>query len=102
MNQAAQDKFVATAARLLPGFSIDRCKHASLELPALWVFRDGVQVGSCTMMAREPVEWKACRMVRGMPTSERRFIAGAAPALLSALEHIRDGAAWQREGRTST
>ena len=95
MNQGAQDKWLARASALLPGFVLDRCRHDSVDLPALWVFRDGVQVGSCSMVEWSPgaATWRVCRMQRGMPTSERRF-----DRLSEGLRHIADGAAWQREG----
>lgn len=73
------------AAKLLgSGYTVDRCRHATVKDTALWVFRDGVQVGSITLFDGA-TEWKANRMHRGMPTTERRFVS-----LADACAHISD------------
>jgi hypothetical protein len=66
------------------GYTVERCRHKTVTDTALWVFRDGVQVGSITLFDGAS-EWKANRMHRGMPTSERRYAE-----LADACSHITE------------
>jgi hypothetical protein len=83
-SPAAQHQ--AEAQSRLPAFRIDRCKHPNAGGIALWVFAADVQVGSMTLFDGASV-WKANRMWRGMPISERRFAS-----LADACEHIAGAA----------
>lgn len=87
MTDEEMDRDLAEAAGLLAraGLRVDRCRHESVEATALWVF-DGVkQIGSVSRVCPDWY-WKANRMHRGMPTSQRYF-----PYLHEAIAHITDG-----------
>jgi hypothetical protein len=58
----------------------DRCRHETVTQTTLWVFDGKRQIG---VAAREDGRWRASHMLRGMPTTERRFAT-----LLEALGHV--------------
>lgn len=81
-TQAEQDAHLAQARLLTPqNITLDRCRHETVDLTTLWVFREGRQVG--VVAHRPDGAWRGQRMYQGMPVE-----AGAAyPSLLAALEH---------------
>jgi len=82
--EAAMDRDLAEAATLLPpGLTIDRCRHESVTATSLWIFdADGKQIAS---ISRHLSDWKANRMERGMPTSQR-----FTPTLAAAIAHLTE------------
>lgn len=66
--------------------TVDRCRHESVEVTALWFFVGNKQVGSAHR--RAVGGWIANRMHAGTPTSER--VCGD---LCDVVAHIREGIA---------
>jgi len=75
------------AAKLLgSGYTVDRCRHRTVKDTVLWIFRDGVQVGSVALYESQGFsDWKANRLHRGLPTTEKRYAS-----LADACAHIAD------------
>ena len=80
----SENRMKRARAILGSGYTVDRCRHPTVKDTALWVFRDGVQVGSVTLFEGAS-EWKANRIHRGMPISEKRYAS-----LADACAHIAD------------
>ncbi len=94
MTDEEMDRDMAEATALLAGtgLRVDRCRHEAVDKTALWIFDGKEHVGSVARVARDWY-WKANRMHRGMPTSERFF-----PNLAEAIPHITDRSARARPG----
>lgn len=83
MTQEEQDRDLADAQAYLgcTSLTVDRCRHESVTLTALWVFsgtdRRGKprQIGSVTRMEGDPLEyrWECTRMAHRIPVARRTF-----------------------------
>jgi hypothetical protein len=83
MTPTEQDADLAQAQAMLPpAMAADRCRHESISHTSLWIYgKDKKQCGSITRTADG--QWRASRIYRGMPTSERHF-----DTLAQAMEHV--------------
>jgi hypothetical protein len=79
----SENRMKRAALILGGGYTVGRCRHATVTDTALWVFREGVQVGSITSVGES--EWRANRLLRGLPVSEKRY-----SNLADACAHIAD------------
>lgn len=83
MTPTEQDAHLTQAQAMLPpGMTADRCRHESITETSLWIFgKDKKQCGSVTHTTNGL--WRASRILRGMPTSERHF-----ETMAQAMDHV--------------
>jgi hypothetical protein len=102
MTSAQMDEHMALAAtqcKPFPYITVDRSRHPSVTETSLWLFDDTHthnQIGSVSLrklLAENDWVWKANRMHRSSPVSERLF-----DTLSEAVQHIIDYATTQHSG----
>jgi hypothetical protein len=82
MTEQEMDCEVADAQAYLPHLRLDRCRHESVAMTALWLFdAEGKQIGACSRT--DNGGWRASHMHQGMPTSQREHFL-----MLDALDYI--------------
>lgn len=79
-DEQEADLFSARVMTGQNGVTLDRCRHDSVMETSIWAYRDGVQVGSVT---RTGDAWTATRLLRGMPTGQRKE-----PTLSAAMAYV--------------
>lgn len=82
MTPAEMDQELNDAQAYLPHFVLNRCRHESVDMTALWLFdANGVQIGACSRQGNG--FWRASHMHQGLPIAQRdHFI------MLDALDYI--------------